>query len=265
MSILQGVLFPPPPSLYMTAMSVVGLVAVSYCGLAEVRGKHLQYSKFWNVQSKGKGKEGIKLSSRAGMLLLYTPAFVAGAASLAFYPSPSLRFWLLSWALTIHFLKRVLEVLFVHKYSGGMILDSAILISLSYFTATVNALYAQYLAEGTPEPQIDLKYAGIVVFLVGIAGNFYHHYLLSKLREKNDKGYKIPRGGLFNLVICPHYLFEILVFIGISCISQTVYASSFTIGTIGYLMGRSYATRKWYRTKFSNFPAEVKALIPFVF
>ena len=91
-------------------MSVVGLVAVSYCGLAEVRGKHLQYSKFWNVQSKGKGKEGIKLSSRAGMLLLYTPAFVAGAASLAFYPSPSLRFWLLSWALTIHFLKRVLEV-----------------------------------------------------------------------------------------------------------------------------------------------------------
>ncbi|KAJ8649629.1 hypothetical protein MRB53_002652 [Persea americana] len=169
-------------------MSVVGLVAVSYCGLAEVRGKHLQYSKFWNVQSKGKGKEGIKLSSRAGMLLLYTPAFVAGAASLAFYPSPSLRFWLLSWALTIHFLKRVLEVLFVHKYSGGMILDSAILISLSYFTATVNALYAQYLTEGTPEPQIDLKYAGIVVFLVGIAGNFYHHYLLSKLREKNDKG-----------------------------------------------------------------------------
>ncbi|MBA0571140.1 hypothetical protein Golob_004730, partial [Gossypium lobatum] len=77
-----------------------------------------------------------------------------------------------------------------------------------------------------------------------ISGNFYHHYLLSKLRTKGDKEYKIPKGGLFELVICPHYLFEILEFLGISLISQTLYSFSVTLGSALYLMCRSYVTRK---------------------
>lgn len=157
------------------------------------------------------------------------------------------------------------QVLFIHQYSGNMILDSAIPITLSYFTGTVCMIYAQYLTQGVPGPKLDLKVAGEVLFLVGIAGNFYHHYLLSKLREKGDKTYKIPKGGLFGLVICPHYLFEIIIFIGFCLISQTLYSFLFALGTLWYLMGRSYATRRWYLSKFENFPRQVKALIPYVF
>ncbi|XP_077225990.1 steroid 5-alpha-reductase DET2-like [Tasmannia lanceolata] len=146
-----------------------------------------------------------------------------------------------------------------------MILDSAIPISLGYFFSTASAIYAQHLTVGMRGPTIDLKYAGIVLFLAGIAGNFYHHHILSKLRNKEDKGYKIPKGGIFSLVICPHYLFEIIEFIGISFISQTVYLFSFTLGTIFYLVGRSYATRKWYVSRFPNFPREIKALFPYIF
>jgi steroid 5-alpha reductase family enzyme len=146
-----------------------------------------------------------------------------------------------------------------------MILDSAILISLSYFVTTVTMIYAQTLTQGIPEPQVDLKYPGILLFLIGISGNFYHHYLLSKLRGEGEREYKIPKGGLFELVICPHYLFEIIGFLGISFISQTSYAISFTLGTIFYLMGRSYATRRWYLSKFEDFSEDVKALIPYLF
>lgn len=156
-------------------------------------------------------------------------------------------------------------MLVVHQFSGGMILDSAIPISLSYFLSTASMIYAQHLSQDISEPPVDLKYPGILLFLIGIGGNFYHHYLLSKLRGKGDKEYKIPKGGLFDLVICPHYLFEIIEFLGISFISQTLYAFSFTLGTIFYLMGRSYATRKWYLSKFENFPEDVKALIPYLF
>ncbi|PIN17284.1 3-oxo-5-alpha-steroid 4-dehydrogenase (NADP(+)) [Handroanthus impetiginosus] len=138
-------------------------------------------------------------------------------------------------------------------------------ISMSYFLASATMMYNQHLIQTLPEPSIDLKYIGISIFILGICGNFYHHYLLSKLRTKGDKNYKIPQGGLFNLVICPHYLFEILSFLGISCISQTLYALSFTMGTIFYLMGRSYATRKWYESKFEDFPKDVKALVPYIF
>ena len=156
-------------------------------------------------------------------------------------------------------------MLVVHQFSGGMILDSAIPISLSYFLSTASMIYAQHLSQDISEPPVDLKYPGILLFLIGIVGNFYHHYLLSKLRGNGDKEYRIPKGGLFDLVICPHYLFEIIDFLGISFISQTLYAFSFTLGTIFYLMGRSYATRRWYLSKFENFPEDVKALIPYLF
>jgi len=146
-----------------------------------------------------------------------------------------------------------------------MLLDSAIPITLSYFLSAATMVYAQHLTQGLPEPPINLLYPGIVMFVVGIIGNFYHHYLLSNLRAKGEKEYKIPKGGLFGIVICPHYLFEIIQFYGISFISQTLYAFCFTLGTTFYLLGRSYSTRKWYLSKFEDFPKNVKAIIPFVF
>ncbi|KAK6933634.1 3-oxo-5-alpha-steroid 4-dehydrogenase, C-terminal [Dillenia turbinata] len=260
LTLLQSFLFPPPPSFFITAMSVISFASLTYSGFLEARGKHLQYSKF----SDSKSRE-IKVSSKTGMLILYTPAFLAGVASFALFPSEGLRFLLLSSALTIHFFKRDFEVLFIHKYSGTMVLHSVVAIFLCYFISTVTMIYAQHLTQGFPEPPIDLKYLGVALFLVGIIGNFYHHYLLSKLRGKGEKEYKIPKGGLFNLVICPHYLFEILGFVGVSFISQALYPFAFTLGTTFYLLGRSYATRNWYISKFQDFPKDVKAMIPFVF
>lgn len=263
MSIIWRILFPAPP--LVSAMSVISIVSLACFGVSEVYGTHLGYSKFWNVGSK-KRVSRLTISSRAGMFFLYAPAAVAAAASF-FVPGAvvGLRAQLVSTALAIHFFKRVLEVLFVHQYSGRMLLDSTIIISLSYTIHTVVMIYAQYLCQGMPEPAIDLKCPGILLFLIGIAGNFYHHLILSKLRNKDDKGYKIPRGGLFGLVICPHYLFEIVGLLGASLIAQTMFAFCFTFGSMFYLMGRSSATRRWYVSKFENFPREVKALVPCVF
>ncbi|XP_062091673.1 uncharacterized protein LOC133797695 [Humulus lupulus] len=278
-SIFSRVMMETPPSLYIKALSLVTLVAIGVLGLLEVAGKHLGYSKFYNFSSQNRAK----MSSRAGMLLLYTPAFLAGLASLLLLVphTNDLRFLLLTLALTIHFFKRVFEVLFIHKYSGAMVIDSAILISFSYFFSTANMIYCHYKlyptlqdtagndGEQSSTTFIDMKYIGVVLFLIGIAGNLYHHCLLSQLRKKGDKEssstYKIPKGGLFGLVICPHYLFEILAFVGISFISQTLYAYCFTLATIFYLMGRSCATRRWYLSKFEDFPKHVKALLPFLF
>jgi very-long-chain enoyl-CoA reductase len=267
-------IFTPPPNLFVTAMSVVSVVALAIIGFLEINGHHLQYSKFWNVNSN----EGnstlsrirrplqVRISSRIGMLILYTPAILAGLVSFAIFPNDSFRFLLVKAALTLHFLKRDFDVLFIHKYSGGMILDSVLLITSSYTMATITMLYAQNLTQGISNPSIDLVYPGILLFLVGIIGNFFHHISLSKLRENGDRvQYKIPRGGMFDFVICPHYLFEILIFVGIAFISQTLYAFCFVIGTTIYLIGRSYATRRWYLSKFDDFPKNVKALIPFVF
>ncbi|KAI3809302.1 hypothetical protein L1987_25273 [Smallanthus sonchifolius] len=267
-SFLPTILFPPPSSLFVTAMSILSCLSLANGGYMETKGQHIQYSKFFNVEAtskKPKDQES-KLASRNGMLLVYTPAFLVGLASLMAFRGRDLRFVMVISALIVHFFKRVIEVLFVHKYSGYMALEAAIPICLSYTISTVTMIYTQYLSQASLEPLVDLKHVGATLFLVGIVGNFYHHWILSSLREKGDRQYKIPTGGLFDLVICPHYLFEILEFIGVSCISQTMYSVCFTFGTICYLMGRSLATREWYVLKFGEkFNKDVKALIPYIF
>ncbi|XP_027359250.1 uncharacterized protein LOC113867938 isoform X2 [Abrus precatorius] len=226
MAVLLNFMF-PPSSLAVSAISAISIVTVANAGFSEIRGKHLNYSKFWNVNTSGQRE--IKLSSKVGMLMLYTPAFLAGFASFWIFPHEGVRSTILQSAVTLHFFKRIFEVLFIHKFSGGMLLNSAIPITSSYFLSAATMVYSQHLTQGLPEPQINLLYPGIVLFLVGIIGNFYHHYLLSKLRGNGEKEYKIPKGTTF------------------------------------YLLGRSYATRQWYLSKFEDFPNNVKAVIPFVF
>ena len=153
------------------------------------------------------------------------------------------------------------QSLFLHRYRGSMPLNSLASISAGYLFITVFIIYAQ----GTVAPSLDLKPAGIILFIVGISGNLYHHYLLSKLKQGRERGYKIPTGGLFGFVTCPHYLFEILTFAGIACASQTVYSFSVMASTTFYLMGRSWATTNWYISKFPDYPREIKALVPFIF
>ncbi|KAL0340675.1 UNVERIFIED_CONTAM: Very-long-chain enoyl-CoA reductase [Sesamum radiatum] len=265
---LESCAYQEPSSIYTKAFYGLTLLGACYLGISEAIGKNLRYSKFWNSASS-KSTQTL-LPSKVGMLFAYTPSLLAGAASFwVFSDSDSddggIRFLMLKSAITIHFLKRDLEVLFLHKFSGHMVLNIALLISSSYLTSAVSMIYFQHRFRGFPEPSVDLKYVGLSVFLVGTVGNFYHHYLLCKLRDKNDSGYKIPRGGLFGLVVCPHYLFEILSFIGISLISQTLFSYVFFVGSTAYLLARSRATRNWYRSKFEDFPKNVKALIPYVF
>ncbi|KAH6761952.1 3-oxo-5-alpha-steroid 4-dehydrogenase family protein [Perilla frutescens var. hirtella] len=260
LSVLLKFIFPPAESVVITAMSAISLLSMSNAGLMEVKGKSMQYSKLLSSNN-----DKARVRGKIGMIAAYTPAFLAGTFSLFIFPHGDLRFTLLRSAITTHFFKRLFEVMFVHKYSGFMEKETMVAISVSYFLYSAIMIYCQQLMLQLPEPSIDLKYIGIPIFLVGIGGNFYHHYLLSKLRSEGEKQYRIPKGGLFSLVVCPHYLFEIIGFWGISCISQTLYSISFSLGSTLYLMGRSYATRRWYHSKFEDFPKDVKAFIPFIF
>ncbi|KQK20822.1 3-oxo-5-alpha-steroid 4-dehydrogenase 2 [Brachypodium distachyon] len=265
-----AVLYPAPA--WLMAMSALSFAWVASLGVSELRGQHMPYSKFWHaivVSGSGQKKRAERLlPSRAAMLMAYTPALVAAAAAFAVPGAvEGLRAQLLAGALAVHFLKRVLEVLFIHRYSGSMPLNTALLISSSYVLITVGMIYSLHLAARLPDPPVNLLYPGMLVFAIGIAGNFYHHYLLSKLRKGNndDKEYKIPKGGLFGLVACPHYLFEIAGFFGFAMISQTVYALAMASGSAAYLAGRSCSTRRWYKSKFEDYPDRIKALVPYIF
>lgn len=47
--LLMRLIYAPPPSLYMTTMSVIIVAFLINVGFMEIKGKHMQYSKFINV------------------------------------------------------------------------------------------------------------------------------------------------------------------------------------------------------------------------
>jgi 3-oxo-5-alpha-steroid 4-dehydrogenase 1 len=108
---------------------------------------------------------------------------------------------------------------------------------------------------------------GLALMAAGAALNIRSDATLRALRAKpGDKGYHIPRGGLFELVTCPHYLGEIVEWCGFALATGTLSGAVFAGWTFANLAPRAASTRAWYRAKFKeDFPARRKALVPFIF
>lgn len=112
----------------------------------ELNGYHFNYSKF--------AVANVGIPSRVAMFMIYFGSFALGAAALgvdsrlALLP-PSLvgldevtlpeRVRLVSILMTIHFGKRLLEVLFVHRYSGTVGVTSTVGVSVCYLSGSVSA------------------------------------------------------------------------------------------------------------------------------
>lgn len=94
------------------------------------------YSKFAHTSS-AEQKEAM-IPSRLGMLIIYGPATITGMLYLLVLPlyfesfQPSLA----AWMVLIHFAKRTLEVVFLHKYSGSSALAVARMIGVFYALGT---------------------------------------------------------------------------------------------------------------------------------
>jgi very-long-chain enoyl-CoA reductase len=106
--------------------------------------------------------------------------------------------------------------------------------------------------------------------VIGIRGNLKHHLILANLRSSGGPkktGYVAPKGGLFDYVAAPHYMFELIAWLGMAIAANhlNVYLVFFTMTS--YLSGRSVAQNVWNREHFSkqDWPTSRKNLVPFLF
>jgi len=161
----------------------------------------LRYSKFGT--EKG-------VPSRTGMFILYfIPIIIATTCALPYLSTATILQWIVLGAVIFHFAKRTLEVLFVHKYSGNIQPFTLVVMIIIY--ALMGGLISWLNANTIPAVDV-LFCAGIVLIVAGEAGNFYHHKLLADLRKK-EEGYHLPRGGWFEYATCPHYFFELVIWL----------------------------------------------------
>ncbi|KAJ1487898.1 3-oxo-5-alpha-steroid 4-dehydrogenase-domain-containing protein [Baffinella frigidus] len=276
--------FPPTADWGMRAVMALQTVA-AYSTFASEKSGTTEgngfggYSKFYKPQEKGT----ITVPSRVGMAIIYLPACLFSLWSL-FSPSTlsqpeSPNMPLVQGLVAFHFGKRCLEVLLLHKYSGNTDLITSFGIGTVY---TINAWFIIWAHSKVPPEAAAssvLLTPGLVLSAVGQVGNLYHHILLARLRKSpaprsgaagdkaSDKAreYVMPTGGMFGLVAAPHYLFELISWLGMAMVVQHAGAFTLFAQMTGYLGGRAKRQLEWNQSKFPNYPTSTRALVPGLF
>jgi steroid 5-alpha reductase family enzyme len=111
----------------------------------------------------------------------------------------------------------------------------------------------------------DLRFiAGIILFFSGLYINWRADDILIHLRNPTETGYKIPNGWLFEKISCPNLFGELIEWLGFALLCWNLPAIAFFIWTAANLIPRALSHHKWYIEKFNEYPANRKAIIPFV-
>ncbi|CAI0424385.1 unnamed protein product [Linum tenue] len=86
------------------------------------------------------------------------------------------------------------------------------------------------------------------------------------LGERQGGGYKVPRGGWFELVSCPNYLGEVLEWAGWAVMNWSWVGFGFLLYTCANLVPRARSNHKWYLDKFGeDYPKARKAIFPYLY
>ena len=76
----------------------------------------------------------------------------------------------------------------------------------------------------------------------------------------------LPHGFLFELISCPHYFGEVLIYLGIAILLQFyLNALIILLWTFCIHIAMALQSHNWYRTQFGKtYPQNRKAFIPFL-
>uniref|UniRef100_A0A672LPY1 3-oxo-5-alpha-steroid 4-dehydrogenase 2-like n=1 Tax=Sinocyclocheilus grahami TaxID=75366 RepID=A0A672LPY1_SINGR len=105
---------------------------------------------------------------------------------------------------------------------------------------------------------------GLLMFFTGMAINIHSDYILRNLRKPGEVSYKIPRGGMFELVSGANFFGEIVEWCGYAVACWSFPAFSFALFTICSIGPRAYHHHRYYLEKFKDYPKSRKAVIPFL-
>jgi len=217
------------------------------------------------------GYRTVFLVEYAGPLLLYPlfstlPALFAGRA-LSYDAVQMLALYCWSG----HFLKRLYETVFVHRFSNATMPLFNLYKNCSYYwSAAVFVGFFVNLQNDPPSTATTGTYLWLVAFVLCELGNLKCHLILSNLRPPGTRVRAIPRGFLFELVSCPNYTCEILAWLCFSLMTGSW--SSLVFCLVGAVQMHAWAKGKHarYLKEFNGsegrdlYPSSRKVLIPFV-
>ncbi len=144
------------------------------------------------------------------------------------------------------------------------ITGSAIFFNL--FNAGFNGYYLAELGSYATDWLTSWQFIlGTCLFMTGMGINHWADGKLIHLRKPGETGYVIPQGGLFKCVSAPNLFGEIIEWTGFAILAWNLPAASLAIWTFANLVPRAVAHHKFYLSRFSDYPKDRKAVIPFIY
>lgn len=210
---------------------------------------------------------GPRLSARAGWVLMEAPAALVFAGVWWAAPTRSAPASLAFLALWLaHYLDRAF--LYPLRTPAGAhrmpLAVAALGVLFNVVNASLNAGWLFVLSGGYPDSWLaDPRFlAGAALFAAGWVANRTADAELARLRASGSYG--IPRGGLYRWISCPNYLGEIVQWLGWALATCSLPGLAFAVWTIANLLPRALAHHRWYRAHFADYPAQRRALIPWL-
>jgi 3-oxo-5-alpha-steroid 4-dehydrogenase 1 len=112
-------------------------------------------------------------------------------------------------------------------------------------------------------------YAGLMIYLMGFGLLLHSEHTLRTLRDarvvSDEGGYRVPYGGGFRWVSSPHYLGELVAWLGLLVATGCPGGLFILAISLANLVPRSLATHRWYKETFPDYPPERRALVPLLF
>ncbi|KAK6103804.1 3-oxo-5-alpha-steroid 4-dehydrogenase family protein [Brugia pahangi] len=220
------------------------------------------------------GWKTVFLLEYIGPLVIYPifylrPTEIYGPDASRYPMSYGVKLALVCWSF--HYAKRLLETLFVHRFSNATMPLRNIFKNCGYYWA-----FTAFVSYFINHPLYTLPYFGFVQVATGLIGfiicefgNLSVHLLLRNLRPSGTKVRKIPIPDInpmtlmFHFVSCPNYTYEVGSWLWFSYMTQSLPALIFTFA--GFLQMAIWAKDKHrnYRREFPNYPKHRRAMIPF--
>ncbi|KAL1916696.1 uncharacterized protein VTP21DRAFT_5400 [Calcarisporiella thermophila] len=175
------------------------------------------------------------------------------------------------YLVLLHFIKRELETLFVHRFSHATMPFINIFKNSAHYhiLSGVNLaywVYGPWAAMGTGLGSRSEAYilACVGIWAWGEISNFVTHMTLRNLRPPGTRVRKVPYGYGFDLVSCPNYFFETVAWVAYSFLTQSWAAWLFTIVAVGQMYIWAEKKHRNYRKEFKDYPLRRRAMFPYL-
>ncbi|MCA0932938.1 DUF1295 domain-containing protein [Lutimonas saemankumensis] len=210
---------------------------------------------------------GPQISNKAGWIIMEAPSFLV--ILYFFLTSDQSTFAsMLSILWLLHYFNRTFIFPFRIRTKGKQM--PVIIVASAIFFNLINAgLNGYFLAHFESYSNSSFTewtfFLGILLFLGGFIINQISDHKLIHLRKPSETGYKIPKGFLFKYISCPNLFGELIQWSGFAMMAWNLPALTFLVWTCANLIPRATKHHSWYKSHFSEYPTNRKALIPWLF